>query len=267
MSDPREACWPPAEDDFDRRLFENVREVGWQVNLIEADDEGPAFAYSVGLFHSFGRPEVVVFGQAPEVMHGMVNRVGEHFREGGTYSDWEQATGVLDDFAVMFREVQKKYYQEYLGYARWFNRGDHFPTLQCVWPDTAGRFPWHRTPHPAMAARQPILSDDRSWPFHEGKNMASFATAGVVDEGKPVLLVHHDEDGSWQFLCGTPVDQTVCRVIAMKTAFELDSTVGEVADLPEGWRAERSAPGAAWVRSEAPEDEQESDDDAPTEAD
>jgi hypothetical protein len=36
---------------------------------------------------------------------------------------------------------------------------------------------------------------------------------------------------------------------------ERDSTLAEIADLPEGWFAERDAVGESWTRFPRPEDE------------
>ena len=48
---------------------------------------------------------------------------------------------------------------------------------------------------------QPAADD---WPFADPRNVAVITTRQVFREGLPVLLVTHDEDdGDWQFVCGT----------------------------------------------------------------
>jgi len=49
-------------DEGDKQLLSDVQTYGWHVLIIEEDDEGPGYGFSVGLFHTFGHPEVVVFG-------------------------------------------------------------------------------------------------------------------------------------------------------------------------------------------------------------
>ena len=86
------------------------------------------------------------------------------------------------------------------------------------------------------------------WPFEDTPNTASITTRQVL-EGAPILLVTHDEDdGSWQFLCGTTNDPADGRVVGIGTIYKRDASVGELADLPEGWRAWRASTGAAWQR-------------------
>jgi hypothetical protein len=49
------------------------------------------------------------------------------------------------------------------------------------------------------------------WPFDDPTNVAAISSRPVIEEGHPILLVTHDEDGDWQILCGTTnasADQT-----------------------------------------------------------
>jgi hypothetical protein len=46
----------------------------------------------------------------------------------------------------------------WLGYARWYYKGD-FPSLQCVWADSSGCWPWNTECHPRVAERQIILNE------------------------------------------------------------------------------------------------------------
>jgi hypothetical protein len=90
-----------------------------------------------------------------------------------------------------------------------------------------------------------------SWPFTDSPNTASITTRQVL-EGAPILLVTHDaDDGCWQFLCGTTNESEDARVVGLGQMYKRDVTLGELADLPEGWRASRSAAGLPWHRSPA----------------
>jgi hypothetical protein len=178
----------------------------------------------------------------------MINAAGEQVRSGEKLGHLDESGDVLDGYNVAFRTVERRHYPDYLGYARWFYRGDYFPALQCVWPDPRHRYPWHPETTPDLTRRQPVLSDDTSWPFHEGRNRAAFTTKPVLEENLPVLLVSHDGDGDWQFLCGTTNQPKDGRIVSLECIFERDHTLAEVADLPEGWMASRTAKGAAWTR-------------------
>jgi hypothetical protein len=87
-----------------------------------------------------------------------------------------------------------------------------------------------------------------TWPFEDPPNTAAITTRQVL-EGAPVLLVTHDaDDGGWQFLCGTTDDPADGRVVGLGRMLARDPTLGELADLPEGWRARRASAGQQWER-------------------
>jgi hypothetical protein len=242
---------PEPADEHDRKLLADVERHGWHVIGVQEDEEGPAFAYSIGLYRSFRHPEVIVFGLPVRVMHSIINAVGEEVRSGSRFEHLDESGEVLDGYNVAFRTVERKHYRDYFGYARWFYRSDGFPALQCVWPDADHRYPWHPEFSAALAQRQPLLSDDTSWPFQEGRNRAVFTTRPVVEESRPILLVTHDREGDWQFLCGKSNHTEDARIVSLGCIFERDPTLAAVADLPEGWRAYRRGKGAAWRREKA----------------
>lgn len=86
-----------------------------------------------------------------------------------------------------------------------------------------------------------------NWPFDAPTNAVAFTNQRVLREDHPVLLVSHDHDGDWQFLCGNE-DPGECLIVCLGCAFERDRTVGLVADLPVGWRAWRDSVDDRWHR-------------------
>jgi len=89
--------------------------------------------------------------------------------------------------------------------------------------------------------------EPKVWPFAEPSNAVAYTSQRVLKENHPVLLVSHDEDGDWQFLCGSE-DPGKCLIICLGCAFERDRTVGLVADLPVGWKAWRNSIDEPWHR-------------------
>jgi len=87
------------------------------------------------------------------------------------------------------------------------------------------------------------------WPFADPENQATLTVRQVVRGGAPILLVSHDaDDGMWQFLSGNDVETEDAMVVSLRSVFRIDPTIGEVADLPLGWRASRRAIGGPWIR-------------------
>jgi hypothetical protein len=155
----------------------------------------------------------------------------------------KEYTGLLEDYNCVFREAPKKCYPDYFGYAMAFYKGDDFPALQLVWPDKENKWPWEIDFNHQWIRSQPLLEhwpDEKTkshWVFDEQRNLGVFTTTRVLDGNHPILLVCHDDDGSWQFLCGTTDDPEHCRLICLNDMVKLDPSVNEVADLaPLGTR-------------------------------
>jgi hypothetical protein len=88
-----------------------------------------------------------------------------------------------------------------------------------------------------------------SWPFEDPPNLAVITLKRILDAEQPIRYVSHDlDDGGWQFLDGGDVDDEDAMVVGLGTILRFDATVGELADLPLGWYAWRSAVGEQWQR-------------------
>jgi hypothetical protein len=87
------------------------------------------------------------------------------------------------------------------------------------------------------------------WLFADAKNVATMTVRRIMDGTQPILFVSHDaDDGMWQFLTGASVDMAQAMVVGLEEIYRLDSTIGELADLPLGWIAERTSPVQPWRR-------------------
>lgn len=133
-------------DPGEAQLLDDVETFGWHMITVSKDDEGPSFTYTVGLFKSYGHPELIVFGLPDKVMQDVLHVAATLIQGGRTFGDNECTLDLLnDDYPCVFRTVLPEQYEFYLGYAMWFYRiknVDEFPALQLVWPDKASHFPW-----------------------------------------------------------------------------------------------------------------------------
>ena len=240
-----------ADDDSDRKLLDDVREHGWHLVGIGDDPAGPAYVFSVGMYHTLGHPEVCIVGLGNiETMGQILNAIGEAVRSGESYKDWSESSDILEGYSCTFRSVAPTFYPDYFGYGMWFYEGPEFPILQCVWPDRAHHFPWDDDVDERLSDVQPIWAIDDDWPFADAKNLGVLTTQPVLN-GHPILLVSHDPDGDWQFLCGTTNDVDDGRLVALAEIVKIEPALLELARLPIGWRAHRESPGQPWQREEA----------------
>jgi len=94
------------------------------------------------------------------------------------------------------------------------------------------------------------MDSPADWPFvDDPPNVAVITTRGVVDGTDWIALASLDQDdGDWQFIGSEGPREDQAMVVALRSVFERDSSIGELADLPLGWRAWRMAPDQPWQR-------------------
>jgi hypothetical protein len=146
-------------DPGDAQVHADIATFGWHVVQVPEDDEGPGFAFTIGLYKRFQHPELIVFGLPLDTMLLMLNGAGEAVRAGRTYEGGQSSDDLLEGYACTFRPVPSKHYEEFLGYARWYYDGDDFPTLQLIWPDREHRYPWAAPAGAWIRGGQPVLAD------------------------------------------------------------------------------------------------------------
>src|SRR6185437_11697807 len=125
----------------DKKLFEDVENLGWHVIKVIADETGPGFGYSVGFFQTFGHPEVIIIGLNLDFIHSIINGIGEDLRGGKRYHASEFYSGIVEGYDCYFVKVDVKYYSDYVGYDRWFYKSNNFPLLQCIYPTRSNVYP------------------------------------------------------------------------------------------------------------------------------
>jgi hypothetical protein len=84
--------------------------------------------------------------------------------------------------------------------------------------------------------------------FKETKNTACFVCDHVLNKERDILFVTQDKDDySWQFLCGKDdhTDSSI-KIISMEEATDLDSSINDLFEMPEGFGAEREKVGLKW---------------------
>jgi hypothetical protein len=238
----------------DEKIAADVETHGLAVLLVAADEDAPKFAYSVGLWRNFKHPEILVFGLNEELSGWMLNDLAGRIRAGEQCETGKEYEGLLEGYNCVFREAPRDCYPDYFGYAMNFYQTNDFPALQLVWPDKAHRWPWDMEFQPSWIWQQPLLEhwpEEKTkshWVFEEYRNLGVITTTKVLDENHPILLVTHDEDGDWQFLCGTTNQPKDGRLVCLNDIVQLDPTVNLLADLPEGWRAWRASVKDEWQR-------------------
>ena len=128
------------------------------VDMADEPSEQPNFSYSIGLFKNFNLPEIVIIGLKQELRHDLINNICYDYEEGVSLKISTFNADILEDFDCLVVEVDKKYFKDYFGWARWFYGNDDFPVSQIIYPTLEGLFPWNKD-FP-IEIKQPILNDE-----------------------------------------------------------------------------------------------------------
>lgn len=144
-------------DEADLRVRSDIDTYGWHVAKIAGDEKAPPWSFTIGLEHSFDHPEILAVGMELELLHALLNHVGEQVKHGRRFEHDERAQGVLDQHPPVFRTVATRWHGAFVGNAAWFYRERSFRVLQCFWPDASGRLPWEPGFDPEWQGRQPLL--------------------------------------------------------------------------------------------------------------
>ena len=147
----------PNERALEERCVADVEQYGLHVIKVGAESDSPTFAYTVGLYRSFGHPEVIMLGLGLDTMHQLLNELADSVREGRGFASGDVSDRFLDGYDVTFRTVPERQYAPYLGWAIWFNDGHDFPALQMIDPDRERRWPWDDGVTEGFRWNQPVL--------------------------------------------------------------------------------------------------------------
>ena len=252
MISPEEHAAHNAE--AEARILRDVAEHGFHVALFNGDGYSPGFAYTIGLFKTYGYPELICFGLGLELLHSVLWSGKELLDQ---QNPPNLATGhpdFLEGFDVCLLKVDSACYPDYFGYAGWFYDNWDFPALQIVWPDKQALFPWQDGFNPNWQFSQPLLDRNIDFKFREKCDLAVFTTRQVL-EGLPILRVSHETDGDWQFLCTTTTDVADLKIVGLEELTKLDPSLNQLYQLKYGWCAWRETPESAWTTWEQEEAE------------
>lgn len=148
-------------NEYERKLLQNVADHGWQCTSVAAadddEDDAPPFSYTIGLFHSYGIPEFIVFGLAQGTAHAIFGTIARAAAAGKPIPLDVPCADLIDDYECVFVKVPRSAYDEYVLSALWFHDGEDFPLYQIVWPSKAGHFPWHSAATESFKQWQPLL--------------------------------------------------------------------------------------------------------------
>ncbi len=151
---------PTPEDERLRRwLVDTAEQYGAAVMQVEGDEEHPPYAFSVGAWRRFGKPEIVIVGLPLEVAQSVINIYVQRSAQGESFVPGALYDRFLDQCPVTVEKVAAEHYPMYFGSAVLVYDGDDFPALQMLasLPESH-TFPWQPDAPEGFADFQPVLT-------------------------------------------------------------------------------------------------------------
>ena len=92
-----------------------------------------------------------------------------------------------------------------------------------------------------------LFGSKSNYKFKEQKDTACFTCNHILDDKQEILYVSHDNDSSWQFLCGNNNhSEEDARIVSIEQITKIDTTVNYLYEMPNGICAERKNKGDKW---------------------
>lgn len=272
------ACRPEESyEPYDRRTIDDVLEHGWQVLLVGAggcaccdhtgealdhEDDGPAFAYTVGLGHRSGHPELLMSGLDPTLMHRALNGLARRVVDGRRLAAGDVLEGVLGGAPVVLADASPYALDEVVTWSGWFHRRPP-EALVVVWPSTAGVFAWQPGAPDVLDQLQPpgwrepvpmdgALARDPEWVLPVPPDYRVLTCTHVVEDRAPLLWVARESDSErgedWTLHCGATGHRTEEVVVTHLAHLVRGApSVATLAALPLDWEGLRPDVDSPWV--------------------
>ena len=145
-------------DNIESKIRSDIKQFGWHVMNVLPEGERPPHSYSIGLFATFGHPEIAVAGLPAQTARQFINTLGDEIRDGATFEAGSRYDQIIEGYEVMFLQVAPEFYEDNFGRAIDYYKGPTFPIVQMVWPDRKHAFPWERRCETAIKKLQPVFA-------------------------------------------------------------------------------------------------------------
>jgi Domain of unknown function (DUF4262) len=127
------------------------------VNIVE-DNGCPPWTFTIGLYETWGHPELIIIGRSRAASHEMLKTLAGDIELNDPPNLTNPDGHLLLGMKCHFLEVLPRYYSDHVGFALWYYRKRKFPLYQVVRPSNHGLYPWNRAAATSFKEWQPVLS-------------------------------------------------------------------------------------------------------------
>jgi len=97
-------------------------------------------SHTIGFKESLNHPEIVMYGLSTDLIHKLLNDIGELIKKGHSFAVGDICSEVPNGYAVKFVALNESNINKYFRAANAYYGKCDFETLKCVWPDKDGTF-------------------------------------------------------------------------------------------------------------------------------
>lgn len=113
-------------------ILGNIREHKCHIATVEGTAERPSYAYSVGLWHHFGYPEIIAFGPPQQTCEQLIDDIQTLVKVGQPPPVQQQFGQSEAHYPVELQPIEDdQWISDFLQLADWFYAHDPFPVLEC----------------------------------------------------------------------------------------------------------------------------------------
>jgi Domain of unknown function (DUF4262) len=145
-----------------QKVLADIAEYGWHGVYVAEGVNHPPWSYSIGLFETWQHPELIIIGRSRATTHAMLENLVMEIEAQYPPDLTDRVDHLLLGIRCRFLKVLPRYYNDYVGFARWYYRKRHFPLYQIVWAGEGGLYPWLQNAPKRFKQWQPVLFDAHS---------------------------------------------------------------------------------------------------------
>ena len=143
------------------RAKADIEKFGWHFLMVKGNGT-PGFLYTIGLWKTYKKPEILMFAlsEDPSSLQGSFVGVVKRVVQGETLKPGEAVSKAFKKHDGAVQTVLPKWFPSFFGTGAAVYGSFDFPALQLYWPDRRGLFPWQSGFDPELFRFQPILYQD-----------------------------------------------------------------------------------------------------------
>lgn len=126
-----------------KKIQHDIDKTGWHVLSVASDHPSDHYCYTIGLYKSFGMPEIVMKGLPIETMHTLVNDVVKSKPDFSKIDEkYILVQGLLrNNLDLCLQKLDYDQIKEHIFYCSHVNSPNTFSVCQLYWPDTKNNLP------------------------------------------------------------------------------------------------------------------------------